>query len=99
MPAGTFDAIVSRFGLIYFPDQQKAIVGMKRGLPPLPGQPGPFSLGDAGVLEEALQKAGFRDVQSRSVPAPGADETAADCVRFEKESFGARTGCLQVSTK
>jgi hypothetical protein len=55
VPAGTFDAIVSRFGLIYFPDQQKAIVGMKRGLPPLPGQPGPFSLGDAGVLEERAE--------------------------------------------
>jgi len=41
VPAGTFDAIVSRFGLIYFPDQQKAIIGMKRGPPPLPGQPGP----------------------------------------------------------
>jgi len=43
---------------------------MKRGLPPLPGQPGPFSLGDAGVPEETFHKAGFCGVQSRSVPAP-----------------------------
>jgi hypothetical protein len=57
--------------------------------PPLPGQPGPFSLGGAGVLEETLRKAGFRDVQSRTVPAPVRMKTAADCVRFEKESFGA----------
>ena len=57
--------------------------------PPLPGQPGPFSLGGAGVLEEAFRKAGFRDVQSRTVPAPVRMTTAAECVRFEKESFGA----------
>ena len=88
VPEGTFDAVISRVGLIYFPDQQKALAGMKRALkpggrvaaivygtaennrffsipvamirrradlpPPLPGQPGPFSLGGAGVLEEAL---------------------------------------------
>ena len=104
MPEGTFDAVISRVGLIYFPDQQQALAGMKRALkpggrvaaivygtaennrffsipvavirrradlpPPLPGQPGPFSLGGAGVLEEALRKAGFRDVESRIVPAP-----------------------------
>lgn len=119
----TFDAVISRVGLIYFPDQQKALAGMKRALKPggrvaaivygtadkntffsipvsvirrranlpapLPGQPGPFSLGGAGVLEEALRKAGFRDVQSQAVPAPVRTKTAAECVRFEKESFGA----------
>ena len=123
VPAGTFDAVISRVGLIYFPDQQKALAGMKRALkpggrvaaivystadnnkffsipvsvirrranlpPPLPGQPGPFSLGGAGVLEETFRKAGFREVQSRSVPAPVRMKTAAQCVRFEKESFGA----------
>ena len=84
VPEGTFDAVISRVGLIYFPDQQKALAGMKRALkpggrvaaivystpdkntffstpvgiirrranlgPPLPGQPGPFSLGAPGVL-------------------------------------------------
>ncbi len=123
VPAGTFDAVISRVGLIYFPDQQKALAGMKRALkpggrvaaivystaennkffsipvsvirrranlpPPLPGQPGPFSLGGSGVLEETFRKAGFRDVQSRTVPAPVRMKTAAECVRFEKESFGA----------
>ncbi len=123
VPAGTFDAVISRVGLIYFPDQQKALAGMKRALkpggrvaaivystaennrffsipvsvirrraslpPPLPGQPGPFSLGGAGVLEDAFRKAGFREVQSRTVPAPVRMKTAAECVRFEKESFGA----------
>ena len=86
VPEGAFDAVISRVGLIYFPDQQKALAGMKRALkpggrvaaivystaesnkffsipvsiirrranlpPPLPGQPGPFSLGGPGVLEE-----------------------------------------------
>ena len=123
VPEGTFDAVISRVGLIYFPDQQEALAGMKRALkpggrvaaivystaennrffsipvsvirrranlpPPLPGQPGPFSLGGAGVLEEAFRKAGFRNVESRIVPAPVRMTSAAECVRFEKELFGA----------
>ena len=120
---GAFDAVISRVGLIYFPDQQKALGGMRRALkpggkvaaivystpennrffsvpvsiirrraqlpPPLPGQPGPFSLGSPGVLEAAYERAGFRDVQTRTVPAPLRMPTAAECVRFERESFGA----------
>ena len=123
VPEGTFDAVISRVGLIYFPDQQKALAGMKRALkpggriaaivygtaesnkffsipvsiirrranlpPPLPGQPGPFSLGGAGVLEDAFRKAGFHEVHSRTIMAPVRTKAAAECVRFEKESFGA----------
>ncbi len=123
VPEGSFDAVISRVGLIYFPDQQKALASMKRALkpggrvaaivystpennkffsipvsiirrranlpPPLPGQPGPFSLGGAGVLEDTFRKAGFHDMQTRTVPAPVRMKSAADCVRFEKESFGA----------
>ncbi|HXZ04838.1 MAG TPA: class I SAM-dependent methyltransferase [Ktedonobacteraceae bacterium] len=120
---GTFDAVISRVGLIYFPDQHKALSGMYQVLkpggrvaaivystaennkffsipvsiirrraqlpPPLPGQPGPFSLGNPGVLEEAYKKAGFSDIQTRVVPAPLRMTSAAECVRFEQESFGA----------
>ena len=120
---GSFDAVISRVGLIYFPDQQKALSGMRRALkpggklaavvystpenngffsvpisiirrraqlpPPLPGQPGPFSLGGPGVLEEAYEKAGLRDAQTRTVPSPLRMPSAAECVRFERESFGA----------
>ncbi len=120
---GSFDAVISRVGLIYFPDQQKALSGMRRALktggrisaivystpennkffsipisiirrraqlpPPLPGQPGPFSLGSPGVLDKAYEKAGFRDVRARTVPAPLRMPSAAECVRFERESFGA----------
>ncbi|MFO7171148.1 MAG: class I SAM-dependent methyltransferase [Chloroflexota bacterium] len=120
---GAFDAVISRVGLIYFPDQHRALTGMRRVLkpggavaaivystpennrffsipvsiirrraqlpPPLPGQPGPFSLGAPGVLEEAFRAAGFRNVQTRRVAAPLRLPSAAECVRFERESFGA----------
>lgn len=120
---GAFDAVISRVGLIYFPDQQRALAGMRRALrdggriaavvystpdrneffsipvsiirqraqlpAPQPGQPGPFSLGGPGVLEAALGAAGFRDVQVDVVPSPLALRNAAECVRFERESFGA----------
>ncbi len=123
LPEGSFDAVISRVGLIYFPDQHKALTGMKRALkpggrvaaitystpehntffsvpvsiirrranlpPPRPGQPGPFSLGGPGVLEAAYQKAGFRNIQVRLVPSPLRMHSAAQCVRFERESFGA----------
>ncbi len=57
--------------------------------PPLPGQPGPlFSLGGPGVLEEAYREAGFREVETRTVPSPLHLPSAAECVRFERESFG-----------
>ena len=120
---GSFDAVISRVGLIYFPDQQRALseihrvlrpggrlsaivystadrnpffsipVGIIRriaGLPaPAPGLPGPFSLGTPGVLETAYENAGFEDVDVRALDAPVRFPTAADCVRFERESFGA----------
>ncbi|WP_137919755.1 methyltransferase domain-containing protein [Hydrogenophaga sp. 2FB] len=123
LPAASFDAAVSRVGLIYFPDQQRALTGIRHALrpggrfaavvystaernpffalpvgiirrraqlpPPLPGQPGPFSLGGEGVLAKALEQAGFRDVEVRKVDSPVRLPTAAECVRFERESFGA----------
>ena len=123
LPAENFDAVISRVGLIYFPDQQKALAGMKRVLkpggrigaivystpdnnaffsvpvsiirrraklpPPFPGQPGPFSLGADGVLAAALERAGFRDVDVDTIDAPVRLPSAAECVRFERESFGA----------
>jgi len=57
--------------------------------PPLPGQPGPFSLGAPGVLEEAFVKAGFRKVEAHHTAAPLRMASAAECVQFERESFGA----------
>ena len=123
LPAASFDVAISRVGLIYFPDQQRALAGMKHALKaggrvaaivystpdrngffsipvkiirerarlpaPLPGQPGPFSLGGDGVLEAAFAQAGFKDIAVRRVPSPVKLPSAAECVRFERESFGA----------
>jgi SAM-dependent methyltransferase len=123
VPDGGFDAAISRVGLIYFPDQRRALaeicrvlrpggrlsavvystadrnrffsvpVGIIRrvaGLPaPAPGQPGPFSLGAPGAAEEAYRAAGLVDVTVSTVPSPVRMSSAAECVRFEQESFGA----------
>jgi hypothetical protein len=57
--------------------------------PPRPGQPGPFSLGAPGALEQAFANAGFREVEAHQVAAPLRMVSAAECVQFERESFGA----------
>lgn len=118
-----FDAVMSRVGLIYFPDQHKALTGMhsklrpegrvgaityaeadrngffsvpvgiirrRAALPaPLPGQPGPFSLGDPDVLASRLRDAGFTDIEIERVQAPVRLGSALECLQFEQESFGA----------
>jgi ubiquinone/menaquinone biosynthesis C-methylase UbiE len=123
LPDESFDAVISRVGLIYFPDQQQALREMRRVLkpggkiaaivystpdknkffsvpvsiirnraklpPPLPGQPGPFSLGAPGVIEKAFTDAGFNHAKAVLVPSPLKMPSAKDCVRFERESFGA----------
>ena len=57
--------------------------------PPLPGQPGPFSLGDAEVLKKTFSNAGFREIRIETVEAPVRLGSAAECLQFEQESFGA----------
>lgn len=57
--------------------------------PPLAGQPGPFSLHSTSILEQAYHQAGFRNVETRVVGSPLRTLSAAECVRFERESFGA----------
>jgi ubiquinone/menaquinone biosynthesis C-methylase UbiE len=66
------------------------IIRRRAGLTaPAPGLPGPFSLGAPGVMESMLKEAGFEDVQARVVQPPLKLKSAAECVRFERESFGA----------
>lgn len=123
LPDASFDAVISRVGLIYFPDQHRALCEMHRVLvpggrvaaivygtadhngffsvpvsivrraaklgAPLPGQPGPFSLGAEGAIEAAITRAGFREVKVERVAAPLRMQSADECLRFEKESFGA----------
>jgi SAM-dependent methyltransferase len=57
--------------------------------PPTPGQPGLFSLGGEGVLENALRQAGFRNVSSSTLSAPLQMKSARECIRFMREAFGA----------
>ena len=57
--------------------------------PPLPGQPGPFSLGGAGVLEGAFRQAGFSAPDIRVVPAPLQLSSTAEYMRLAREAFGA----------
>jgi SAM-dependent methyltransferase len=121
--AGEFDAVISRLGLIYLPDQHGALTGIRHVLrdggrlsaivystpdrneffsapvsiirqraqlpAPQPGQPGPFSLSTVEVLTERLTGAGFTDVTVETLDAPVRLPSAADCLRFERESFGA----------
>jgi len=123
LEAESFDAAISRVALVYFPDQRRALEGMRQALkpsgkkaalvystaetngffsipvqvirrraklpPPEPGRPGPFSLGQPGALEKLFGDAGFRDVGVETLSAPVRVSTAAECLRFEKESFGA----------
>lgn len=119
----SFDAVISRVGLIYFPDRQGALAEMRRVLrpggrvaavvystpesnrffsvpvgivrrraglaPSLPDQPGPFSLAGDGVLADAYEQAGFTDIQVEVVRSPLRMVSAVECLRFERESFGA----------
>jgi ubiquinone/menaquinone biosynthesis C-methylase UbiE len=123
LPDASFDAALSRLGLIYFPDRQRALGEIRRVLtsdgrvalasfttpqanpffsipiaiirrraqllPLPPGSPGPFSLGSQELMEDALRQAGFRDVETRVVQAPLRLANTAECVRFERESYGA----------
>ena len=118
-----FDAAISRVGLIYFPDQLRALAEICRTLrpggrvssvvystpdrngffslpvgiirriadlpAPAPGMPGPFSLGSPGVAEALYEKAGLVDVTVTKVLSPVRMASAAECVQFERESFGA----------
>lgn len=120
---GSFDAAISRVGLIYFPDRAGALGRIFSALrpggrfatmtyslperngffsvpvsivrrraqlpPPPPGAPGPFSLAAPGVIEAEFAAAGFVDVEVRTVAAPVVLSSAAECARFERESFGA----------
>jgi SAM-dependent methyltransferase len=57
--------------------------------PPVPGQPGPFSLGAPGALEGVFRQAGFADPEIHAVPVPHGATSAAEYVRVASEAFGA----------
>jgi SAM-dependent methyltransferase len=118
--AASFDAAVSRLGLMYMPDKARSLAEARRalrpggryaaivfaeperngffsipigiirrraGLPaPAPGLPGPFSSANLG---DQLEEAGFREIEVRRLAAPLVMDSAAECTRLERESFGA----------
>jgi hypothetical protein len=118
-----FDVVISRAGLIFFPDQDRSMAqqvavlnpGERIGAlvyatpqecrffsdpvnivrrhaalpPPASGQPGPFSLGAPGVIEALFQRAGLSEIETRKIGAAVILRSAAECLRFEQESFGA----------
>ncbi len=55
--------------------------------PPVSGQPGPFSLGGDGVLEDVFRQAGFANPEVRAVPVPHRADSAAEYVRVAREAF------------
>jgi ubiquinone/menaquinone biosynthesis C-methylase UbiE len=57
--------------------------------PPVPGQPGPFSLGGSGVLEDVFRQAGFATPEVRAVPVPHRMGSSAEYVQVAREAFGA----------
>ncbi|MFC7489393.1 MULTISPECIES: class I SAM-dependent methyltransferase [unclassified Knoellia] len=90
-PGGRVSAIIystpDRNGFFSIP---VGVIRRVAGLPaPGPGLPGPFSLGGPGVAEAAYAAAGLVDVTVTTVPSPVRMANAAECVRFEQESFGA----------
>jgi ubiquinone/menaquinone biosynthesis C-methylase UbiE len=118
-----FDVVISRAGLIFFPDQDRSMAqqvavlnpGERIGAlvyatpqecrffsdpvnivrrhaalpPPASGQTGPFSLGAPGVIEALFQRAGLSEIETRKIGAAVILRSAAECLRFEQESFGA----------
>ncbi len=56
--------------------------------PPVPGQPGPFSLGGPGVLEGVFREAGFASPEIRTVPVPHRMGGSAEYVQLAREAFG-----------
>ena len=65
------------------------IRGRAQLAPPAAGQPGPFSLGNPGVLLDVFHQAGFADAEVFALPAPHRAASAADFVRVAREAFGA----------
>ncbi len=117
-PARSFDAVLSRWGLMFLPNLQGALARIHRVLapggrlaaavwgpppnvplisvamgtvreqvqaaPPPPGVPGPFSLADAPILEQALSEIGFDDVRSERLTVTFEWASAEDYTRFQQ---------------
>ncbi len=63
--------------------------------PPDPDAPGPLRMGEQGALERCLEKAGFRDVESRVVPVTIRFASIAELVTFQREMSGVLKRALE----
>ncbi len=61
---------------------------------PQPGQPGLFALGEEGRLEGMFRRAGFRDVESRTIGWQVELQSAAEAARMVRETAAAIRGIL-----
>ena len=117
-PGRAFDAVLSRWGLIFLPDLPGALARIHRVLvsggrlaaavwgpppkvplisvamgtvreqvqapPPPPGMPGPFSLADVTILEQALREAGFSEVRTERLTVTFEWSSPEDYTRFQQ---------------
>jgi SAM-dependent methyltransferase len=95
LPDGTFAGGHVAVAVFSTPDRNvwggvpASIIRQRAQLPPpVPGQPGPFSMGGPGVLEGIFQQAGFANLEIRAVPVPHRAATAAEYVQVAREAFG-----------
>jgi SAM-dependent methyltransferase len=65
--------------------------------PPAPGQPGIFSLGTLGVLEQLLTGSGFVGVVQRDLDTPLRLPSATEALTMMQEAFGAYRAVLAES--
>jgi len=82
----SFDAAISRVGLIYFPDQQAALRGMWRALKPGGKLAGIVSERDYArkvVLQgRSSRETAVREIMTAPVVTIGLDDTAAHCMQL-----------------
>jgi len=65
------------------------LIRKNRGLPaPASGQPGPFSLGQPGLLANHFERAGFSNVVESTFDAPLRFRSAQECVQWRREASG-----------
>jgi hypothetical protein len=56
--------------------------------PPAPDVPGPLRMGRAGMLEECLERGGFRVIESVHLPVTMSFASPAQFIQFQREMSG-----------
>jgi len=65
-----------------------------RKAPPLPGQPGIFSLGASGTIQRLFTDCGYVDIEQRTLAMPMRMASAAQALEMMREAFGAYRAVL-----